>query len=200
MYADAGEDLIASCPNCNYAANVEKATSALPPVEDPAGESAPELVHTPTQRTIEEVGTFLNLPAVHQVKTMATMAVTEAAKAGAPEIAAPVVVLLRGDHTLNLAKLAALFPGAREVRPMVAEEIAQTFHAPAGFLGPIGLPILASGEQPEPGKVTVILDAALARAVTNLVAGANREEYHLRNVTPGRDFVPTMIVRCPQCN
>ncbi len=90
---------------------------------------------------------------------------------------------------------------------MAAEEIVNTFHSPAGYLGPIGLNILPSGEQSEAGKVTVILDSALDGR-RNLVAGANREEYHLRNVTPGRDFVPTLTAdvrnviegeSCPQC-
>jgi prolyl-tRNA synthetase len=207
VYAEAGEDLIASCPACNYAANMDKATSQLPPVEDLPGEAAPELVHTPGRRTIEDVGAFLQLEPVYQIKTMAFMALTQAAKAGAAEIASPVVVFLRGDHTVNLAKLTGLFPSAREIRPMVAEEILNTFHAPAGYLGPTDLDILAAGEQPEAGKVTVILDSALDRR-RNLVAGANREEYHLRNVTPGRDFVPTLIAdvrnvtegeSCPQC-
>ncbi len=108
---------------------------------------------------------------------------------------------------VNLAKLTGLFPGARELRPMAAEEILNTFHAPAGYLGPIGLDALAPGEQAEAGKATVILDSALDGR-RNLVAGANREEYHLRNVTPGRDFVPTLTAdvrnvtegeSCPQC-
>jgi prolyl-tRNA synthetase len=207
VYAEAGEDLIASCPACNYAANMDKATSQLPAVEDLPGEAAPELVHTPGQRTIEDVGAFLQLEPIHQVKTMAYVSLTPAAKVGAPDIASPVVVLLRGDHTLNQAKLAGLFPSAREVRPMVAEEIINTFHSPAGYLGPIGLQILASGEHAEAGKVTVILDRAL-EGRRNLVTGANQEEYHLRNVTPGRDFAPTLTAdvrnviegeSCPQC-
>ena len=138
---------------------------------------------------------------------MAYIALTPAAKVGAADVASPVVVLLRGDHTLNPAKLAGLFPSAREIRPMAAEEILNTFHSPAGYLGPIGLDILAGGEQAETGKVAVILDRALAGR-RNLVAGANQEEYHLRNVTPGRDFVPTLTAdvrnvvegeSCPQC-
>jgi prolyl-tRNA synthetase len=196
VYADAGEDLIASCAACGYAANMDKATSQLPPVEDLPGEAGPEAVHTPGQRTIEDVGSFLKLPAVHQVKTMAMMALNEPAKPGGEAVAAPVVVLLRGDHTLNLTKLSALFPQARELRPMHPEEILATFHSPAGYLGPIGL-----------GQATVVLDKAL-EGRRNLVTGANREEYHLRNVTPGRDFTPTLTadVRnvsegedCPQC-
>jgi prolyl-tRNA synthetase len=207
VYAEAGEDLIASCSVCNYAANMDKATSQLPPVDDLPGEALPELVHTPGRRTIEDVGAFLELGPAHQIKTMAFMALTQAAKAGAAEIASPVVVFLRGDHTVNLAKLTGLFPGARELRPMAAEEILNTFHSPAGYLGPIGLDTLAPGEQAEAGKATVILDSAL-EGRRNLVAGANREEYHLRNVTPGRDFVPTVTAdvrnvtegeSCPQC-
>src|SRR5580658_193852 len=89
VYADAGEDLIASCPTCNYAANLEKATSQLPPVEDLPGDGAPEPVHTPGRRTIEDVGAFLDLSPVHQVKTMAYMALSERAKVGAAEIASP---------------------------------------------------------------------------------------------------------------
>jgi prolyl-tRNA synthetase len=207
VYAEAGEDLIASCPACNYAANVDKATSQLPPVEDLPGDGTPELVHTPGQRTIEAVGAFLQLEPTYQVKTMAYVALTPAAKVGAADVASPVVVLLRGDHTLNPVKLAGLFPSVREIRPMAAEEILSTFHAPAGYLGPIGLDIQAGGEQAETGKVVVILDQALAGR-RNLIAGANQEEYHLRNVTPGRDFVPTLTAdvrnvvegeSCPQC-
>jgi prolyl-tRNA synthetase len=207
VYADAGEDLIASCPACDYAANIDKATSSLPPVEDLPGDQAPELVHTPGQRTIEAVGAFLQMEPTQQIKTMAYMSLTQADKAGAAEVASPVVVFLRGDHTINPAKLAGLFPGARELRPMGAEEIEKTFHAPAGYLGPTGLDIFPAGEQFEPGKVTVILDSALDGR-RNLVAGANREDYHLRNVTPGRDFVPTLTAdvrnalegeSCPQC-
>jgi prolyl-tRNA synthetase len=206
VYADAGEDLIASCPTCNYAANLEKATSRPAPVEDLPGD-APEQVYTPGRRTIEAVGEFLQLPPVHQVKTMAYMAVSPAPKAGQPEVVKPVVVLLRGDHMLNEAKLAGLFPGTREIRPMTADEILATFRAPAGYLGPIGLDILPPSQGAVPGKVTVILDQALAGR-RNLVVGANQEEYHLRGVTPGKDFVATLTAdvrnvvegeNCPQC-
>jgi prolyl-tRNA synthetase len=215
VYADAGEDLIASCLTCGYAANVEKATSQLPPVENLPGNGGPELVQTPGRRTIEDVGAFLQLEPVHQIKTMAYMAVSAQAKAGAAEIVSPVVILLRGDHMLNQAKLAGLFPSAREVRPMLAEEIERTFGAPAGYLGPIGLnilpdlpdPILPAAGDKQAGPVIVILDRAL-EGRANLVAGANREEYHLRNVTPGRDFTATVTAdvrnvtegeSCPQC-
>src|ERR1700691_264178 len=76
VYTEAGEDLIASCPACGYAANLERATSRLAPVEDlaPTGDGTPELVHTPNQPNIDEVGAFLNTQPQHQIKTMAYMA------------------------------------------------------------------------------------------------------------------------------
>jgi prolyl-tRNA synthetase len=188
VYTDAGEDLIASSAS-GYAANLEKATSQLAPVEDltPTGNGLPELIHTPGQRTIDEVGAFLNLAPVHQIKTMAYMA--ELPKADHAKLGKlrPVVVFLRGDHSINEAKLLLLAGG--ELRPMVIEEIEATFKAPAGYLGPIGLE--AAPHPKKPGTL-VILDRAL-KGRTNLIAGANKEGYHLRNVTPNRDFKSTLV-------
>jgi prolyl-tRNA synthetase len=188
---DAGEDLIASSLS-GYAANVEKATSKLAPVEDlaPTGDGSPELVATPGQRTIDEVGAFLGVKPQYQMKTMAYIVdhvdsdekqVKTVGKTRA------VVTFLRGDHQICETKLAAIAGG--ELRPMQPEEIAATFNAPAGFLGPIGL--TAAPHPRKPGTL-VILDAAL-EGRTNLIAGANKEEYHLRNVTPMRDFKPTLV-------
>ncbi|MDQ2833817.1 MAG: proline--tRNA ligase [Acidobacteriota bacterium] len=187
VYTEAGEDLIASSSS-GYAANLEKATSRLAPVADlaPTGDG-PELVHTPGHRTIDEVGSFLNTKSHHQMKTMAYIAdlpEPDHAKIGKFR---PVVAFLRGDHTLNETKLAAISGG--ELRPMTAEELQATFNAPAGYLGPIG--IEASPHPKKPGTL-VVLDKAL-EGRTNLIAGANKEEYHFRNVTPMRDFKPTLI-------
>jgi prolyl-tRNA synthetase len=191
VYTDAGEDLIASSAS-GYAANVEKATSKLAAVNDLAatGDGMPELVHTPGQRTIDEVGAYLGVERVHQMKTMAYM--VEHPDSDEKQIKTvgktrAVVVFLRGDHQLNETKLAAIADG--ELRPMQAEEIAATFDAPAGYLGPMGL--AAAPHVKKPGTL-VILDAAL-EGRANLIAGANKEEYHLRNVTPMRDFKPTMV-------
>ena len=195
VYTDAGEDLIASSTS-GYAANLEKATSRLALVEDlaPTGDGAPALVHTPGQRTIEEVGNFLQIQPVHQLKTMAYIVVhPDAGEKDDKQVRTvgktrPVVAFLRGDHQINETKLAAIAGG--ELRPMVPEEIVATFGSPAGYLGPVGLQNVA----PHPRKpgVLVILDAAL-EGRTNLVAGANQEEYHLRNVCPMRDFKPTLV-------
>ena len=188
VYTDAGEDLIASSSS-GYAANLEKATSRLAPVEDlaPTGDGLPELVHTPGQRTIDEVGAFLNTEPQHQIKTMAYMAELREADHAKLGKLRPVVVFLRGDHSLNEAKLLALAGGV--VRPMTPEELESTFKTPAGYLGPIGLE--AAPHPKKPGTL-VILDKAL-EGRANLIAGANKEEYHLRNVTPMRDFKPTLI-------
>jgi prolyl-tRNA synthetase len=188
VYTEAGEDLIASSPS-GYAANIEKATAQLTLVESltPTGDGLPELVHTPGHRTIDEVGAFLNVAPVHQIKTMAYMVELPAADHAKLGKLRPVVVFLRGDHTLNEAKLLAIAGG--ELRPMVAEEIEATFKAPAGYLGPIGLE--AAPHPKKPGTL-IILDKAL-EGRTNLIAGANKEEHHLRNVTPTRDFKPTLV-------
>ncbi|MFC6644941.1 proline--tRNA ligase [Granulicella cerasi] len=190
VYTEAGEDLIASSTS-GYAANLEKATSKLAPVEDLAATAeAPEEVHTPGFRTIEEVGNFLRTQPHHQIKTMAY--IVEHPESDAKQIKTvgktrAVVAFLRGDHTLNETKLGAIALG--EVRPMTPEEIAEVFKAPAGYLGPIGL---EAAPHPRKPGVLVVLDASL-EGRTNLIAGANKEEYHLRNVTPGRDFKPTVI-------
>ena len=188
VYTEAGEDLIASSPS-GYAANIEKATAQLAVVESlaPTGDGLPELVHTPGHRTIDEVGAFLNVAPVHQIKTMAYMAELPEADHAKLGKLRPVVVFLRGDHSLNEAKLLAIAGG--ELRPMVAEEIEATFKAPAGYLGPIGLE--AAPHPKKPGTL-IVLDKAL-EGRTNLIAGANKEEYHLRNVTPTRDFKPTLV-------
>jgi len=182
VYTDAGEDLVVSCPKCKYAANIEKATSRLDEVQDydPSGDGMPELVHTPGMKTIEEVANYLKVSPKNKMKTMAMMAVFPEDENGRKEV--PVVAFLRGDHSLNEAKLAGVMPGA-EFRPMHAEEIEEVFQSPAGFLGPIGL----EGRGYRGVQAKVFVDRALLGR-KNLIAGANKQDYHLRNVTPGRDF------------
>jgi prolyl-tRNA synthetase len=191
VYTDAGEDLIASSAS-GYAANLEKATSVLDPVEDlPAtGDGTPELVHTPGFRTIDEVGAFLSTRPQHQIKTMAYIVEHPATDEKQIKVVGktrPVVVFLRGDHSVNEAKLAVLAGG--ELRPMTPEEIEITFKAPAGYLGPIGV---EPAPHPKKPGTLILLDKALEGRI-NLIAGANQAEYHLRNVTPMRDFKPTLV-------
>ena len=124
----------------------------------------------------------------------------------------PVVAFLRGDHFVNETKLNAL-AGTATLRPMLPEELAVHVGGPAGYLGPVGIPeVMTQGslnglnsgkpldklkgvsrETPGEGlKTIVIMDLGL-EGRKNLVAGANKLDYHLRNVTPGRDFTPTVI-------
>ena len=205
VYTDAGEDLIVSCPKCDYAANLEKAVSRLAPVTelDPTGDGKPELVSTPGIATIADVAKFFNISEAQDIKCVAYMAINKPNKPSEWVLDRPVVVFLRGDHQVNETKLLGLTK-AQDLRPMQAEELEQYIHGPAGFLGPIGLvPAKALGEE----GLTVILDKAL-EGRHNMVCGANKLDYHYRNVTPGRDFTWTIVadVRnvvegegCPQC-
>jgi prolyl-tRNA synthetase len=237
----AGEDQIVSCDGCNYAANMEKATSKLGMVDDlvAEGDGKPLEVHTPGQKTIEDVARFLGVSPKNEIKTLALMAkiqhVDYTGKVGAER---PVVVLLRGDHQLNEAKLKAVLK-AFDIRPMVDEEIRLLFRSPAGYLGPIGLTAapptdfaascselpaifpthgsrdtVYKGGDPksikgplETGHPFVLVDKTL-EGRTNLIAGANKEDYHLKNLTPGKDFHPTAYAdlrtvtageACPNC-
>ena len=128
---DAGEDLIASCANCGYAANLEKATSRLAPVEDGSGPDAPEEFPTPGVRTIEDLTTFPGgAKADRQIKSLVYVATIN----NEPE---PVLALLRGDHQLHETKLADNL-GATAVRTAHPEEIRELLGAGAGSLGGVG--------------------------------------------------------------
>ena len=138
VYTEAGEDLIASSPS-GYAANLEKATSKLAPVEDlaPTGDGLPELVHTPGKASIADVTAFFGIQASQDIKCVAFMGLPTAVTSEVP--ARPVVAFLRGDHQVNETKLATI-SGVAELRPMDPEELALHIGGPAGFLGPIGIP------------------------------------------------------------
>ena len=189
VYTEAGEDLIASCPVCGYAANTEKAVSVLEPVVEmeATGDGMPELVLTPGMGAIADVAAFFGISAASDIKCVAYMAMQRGAK-GEPDTWHAVAAFLRGDHQVNETKLMAAV-GAAELRTMNGEELEAYLHAPAGFLGPVGLTpaVKALGV-----GLTVVVDSGL-EGRSNLVAGANQMDYHLRNVTPGRDFSWTLL-------
>ena len=200
----AGEDQIVSCDGCNYAANLEKATSKLEPWGDlaPEGEGKPLEVHTPGQKTIEDVAKFLGVSPKNKIKTLALMA-EEKGASGKTRLR-EIVVLMRGDHQLNEAKLNAAVGGA--TRPMEESEIKALFKSPAGYLGPIGID-WAKDRKKDAEKPVLLVDKAL-EGRTNLIGGANKENYHLKNLTPGKDFHPTAYAdlravvageACPNC-
>jgi prolyl-tRNA synthetase len=199
----AGEDQIVSCDGCNYAANLEKATSKLETVADLAseGDGKPLAVHTPGQKTIEDVAKFLGVSPKNKIKTLALMA--DAVDEKGKKKSRAVVVLMRGDHQLNEAKLNGTV--AKATRPMEEAEIRALFNSPAGYLGPMGID-WARGLDDE-ARPVLLVDKAL-EGRTNLIAGANREDYHLKNLTPGKDFHPTAYADfrtvtagepCPNC-
>ncbi len=194
VYTPAGEDQVVSCANCKYAANLEKATSKLESVTDlaPEGDGKPLEVHTPGQKTIEEVARFLGVSPKNKIKTLALMIDAQEGSTGGSANAVKsgpqaVVVLMRGDHQLNEAKLSTALAG-QETRPMEETEIRSLFRSPAGFLGPLGIDWAKSlNDLPKP---ILLLDKAL-EGRTNLIAGANKEDYHVKNLTPGKNFQPT---------
>ena len=227
VYTEAGEDLIASCAQCGYAANTEKATSQLGPEEDlaPTGDGMPELVHTPGMGAIADVTAFMKVNASQDIKCVAYM--VEKRDAADQPVWLPVAVFLRGDHSVNETKLLGLLR-AGQLRPMLPEELAIYFKAPGGFLGPVGLTQTVEPElladlqriafQPNRTqqfwaaanrlKMVIVLDEALEDR-SNMICGANKLDYHFRNVTPKRDFQWTVAASvrtvsegegCPQCN
>jgi len=189
VYTDAGEDLIASCPVCQYAANLEKATSLLAPVEEmPAtGDGKPELVSTPGCAAISDVAEFFKISPASDIKCVAYMALKRG-KEGKPDTWHGVAAFLRGDHQVNETKLLGSV-GAAELRTMQAEELQKYFNGPAGYLGPVGL---KHDAKPLEDGLTVVVDKSL-EGRQNLVAGANKLDYHQRNVVPGRDFTWTLL-------
>ena len=212
VYTDAGEDLVASCGKCGYAANLEKATSQLTMEADqPATASgAREKILTPGTKTIDEVAAFLNVPVNNNMKSLAYV-LTDEVK-GQP-FYRPLLVLMRGNDQMNEAKLSAAI-GGREFRPMQEEEIVKYFGSPAGYLGPVVLPQVALAE--EKGKAVyagdekafvVLLDKALDGR-KNLVGGANEKDHHFTGLNRGVDFDVTAVADlrnvaegegCPRC-
>jgi prolyl-tRNA synthetase len=164
--SEAGEDWVASCGACGYAANVEKATSQLAAVADEGaqGPAAPEKFATPGVRTIEDLAGFPGgAPAERQIKTLVYVVDGET-----------VLVLLRGDHALSEQKLAD-GAGATTVRAAGDAEIRAALGASAGSLGAVGV-----------RGTRVFADLAL-QGRRNLVTGANEDGFHLRGVDLARD-------------
>ncbi len=194
----AGEDLIASCPNCGYAANVEKATSRLAHIEDELGPSAPEEFPTPGVRTIEDLTTFPGgAEASRQIKSLVYFATIGGEQR-------PVLVLLRGDHQLHEIRLADSV-GATGVRPARPEEIRELLGASAGSLGGVG-----AKDKARTAKIDlrIVADSSL-RNRRNMTTGANKDDHHFRGVDIGRDisvddWIDLRIVEsgegCPNCD
>jgi len=166
------------------------------------GDGKPLLVHTPGQKTIEEVAKFLGVSPKNKIKTLALMA--DSTDAAGKKKSRAIVILMRGDHQLNEAKLNATVAVA--TRPMEETEIEALFNSPAGYLGPTGI-VWAKDLKKDVELPVLLVDKAL-EGRANLIAGANKKDYHLKNLTPEKDFQPTSYAdlrsvtvgeACPNC-
>lgn len=194
---EAGEDMIVVCEACGYAANLEKATSRIAPIEDAPGPDAPEEFPTPGVRTIEDLTVFPGgAPADRQIKTLVYMMSAE----DGPR---PLLALLRGDHQLHETKLSDALGGVA-VRPAHPDEIRDLLGASAGSLGGVRAKEIARARGRE---LRIVADLAL-RGRRNMTTGANRDDYHLRGVDVERDiavdqWADLRIVNsgegCPRC-
>jgi prolyl-tRNA synthetase len=204
VYTDAGEDLVVSCPACQYAANLEKATSRIASVEDGAEDQPLEKFATPGVRTIDDLVRFSGgATADRQIKTLVYVAISGK---GLETRNTPVLALLRGDHSVNDAKLSNAIARLVNkdgwdlvtVRQAHPEEIVDLLAARAGSLGAVGVP----------ASQIIIADESL-RGRRNMTTGANEDDHHLRGVSVERDIRPTDWTElrnvaegetCPNCD
>ena len=189
VLADAGEDGIAFCEACGYAANLEKAERQVPPTTD-SQLATPgfEEVATPNAKTIEEVAAFMGLPADSFVKSLVYVADGR-----------PVMVCVPGDRDVNDVKLRR-FLGAKAVALADFETVLKATGANAGFVGPVN---------PADATLRIVADVSLKGAAGRIV-GANKDDFHLKNVDLKRDakiaeadYADLVVVKdgdvCPKC-
>ncbi len=168
VIADTGEDEIAYCPQSDYAANVELAEGPHCANPRPQPGRALDKVHTPGVKTIAELAAFLAIP----VETTVKAVVVEADEASGGQ---PVLLMLRGDHTLNEIK-AQKVAGLRDPLTFASpEDLRAAFGAGPGSLGPIGFP----------GRV--VMDRAVV-GMADFVIGANEDDWHYVGANIERDF------------
>ncbi len=188
VLADAGEDGIAWCEGCGYAANLEKAERKCGEIAADAGEQAVEEVATPDAKTIGQVASFMGLGAEAFVKSLVYVADGK-----------PVMVCVPGDRDVNDVKLRR-FLGAKSVALADFDTVLAATGANAGFVGPV---------KPASGDLRIVADIALKGAKGRIV-GANKDGYHLKGVDLERDtrlgegdFADLVVVQagdvCPRC-
>lgn len=185
VLADTGEETIAYCGRCEYAANVEKAEAKLPATGGHAGEKL-EKLHMPDIRTVEELAAFVKMKPEDTAKTILYIADGKM-----------IAAMMSGDREINEVKLKNV-SGAADIRLATPEEIKSKTGAPVGFAGPVNLK--------EKG-VRLIIDNSVA-AMGSMVCGGNEHDYHYVGVKSGRDFKEDLaadIMRaregdgCPRC-
>jgi len=163
VLAESGEDVIASCSSCDYAANIEMAEVGSEGKGEKEEPKPLERVLTPGRSRVEEVAAFLGVPPSKLIKTL----ILRTDKG-------VVAALLRGDHELSEPKLRRHL-GVSTVEMADEEMIREVTGGPMGFSGPVGL------------KIPIVADRAIS-GMRNMVVGGNEEDVHLMNANPGRDF------------
>jgi prolyl-tRNA synthetase len=180
--SDSGEDSVARCDTCSYAANVEVASTLLPPIREKDAPTAE--VHTPVPGTVDAVSDLLKRPKHHFLKSLLFIAKGK-----------PVFVLVRGDHEVNETKLTHVL--GFEYRTAQPEEVRSATEADIGYISPVGIE-----------GIPVFADKSLKDA-TGMVTGANKNEFHLTGVSmkrdiPAAEFHDLMTVNpddpCPACD
>lgn len=170
VLAPTGEDVIMSCNRCDYAANLELAEIGEGEKDESGNtqeEKTVQEIHTPNLKTVEQVASFLKVEPGRLIKTMIIDGDGK-----------PVAALVRGNHELSLTKLKKAI-GADTVQLGSESTIVDVTGGPLGFSGPVGI------------RVKIIADIIADRSIKNIrnaVTGANKRDYHLINVNPGRDF------------
>ncbi len=185
VLADTGEDALATCSECDYAANVEQAP-ALPPIgKRPEPTLNMKAIDTPGQHSIDQVSTFLGINADQTIKTLLVHGSE-----------GPVALVLRGDHELNEVKAEKLPMVLKPLTLLSAEEVKQAAGCAPGSIGPSGL------------DIPVIADESALR-LADFVCGANVDGKHLTGVNWGRDLPEAELADlrnvvegdpCPRCN
>ncbi len=165
VLADSGEDAIAFSDASDYAANIELAEALAPAAPRPAPSTALERVATPAQKTIDEVSTFLGVPASRCIKTLLVR--------GRDGL---VALCVRGDHEINEVKAAKLEELPGDVTLADEAEIVRVTGVKPGFIGPVGLP----------DSIPVIVDRSAA-AIADFVCGGNEDGTHFRGANWERD-------------
>ncbi|MBI4369941.1 MAG: proline--tRNA ligase [Elusimicrobia bacterium] len=195
VLAETGEDVIAYCDSCAYAANLERAECRpINDVQSPKPKAqSPEDVATPGKYSVDDVSAMLDLPKERFIKTLFYMA----------DGKIPVVCLVRGDHELNEVKLRRVL-GSDQLRKMEKGEYERLCGAPVGFAGPQGL---AAHAKAVDSMALIIADHAVA-AIADGVSGANKKDFHILHLSYGRDFNADRVAdlrqalagdACPRC-
>lgn len=192
VLASTGEAEIAFC-SCGYAANVERAEVKEPVFDKKEEEKELQYIPTPNLYTVDEVSKLSGIPAYKFIKTMFY-------KDGDKIILA----LVRGDHEVNEDKIIRLL-SLNTLEKLTAEEYSSLIGGKVGFAGPVGIRDIALKNSK---KIDYIIADNYLKGVVNGISGANKDDYHLKNINYPRDWTPDIWAdikiasngdRCPKC-